>query len=53
MDDQMCPLCGKRYAEDWQFWLHCGASEKGYLPDCGLGAQRKATRNDGDDAEAA
>lgn len=51
MDEKFtCPLeCGASYTEEWQFGLHCYASEKGILPTCGRGKERKAKAN----AEAA
>ncbi|QDK03845.1 hypothetical protein SEA_LEWAN_47 [Mycobacterium phage Lewan] len=46
-----CPLeCGASYSEEYQLHLHEYASEKGILPTCGRGAERKARYAGGDHA---
>ncbi|ALA06560.1 hypothetical protein SEA_LUMOS_44 [Mycobacterium phage Lumos] len=38
-----CELnCGASYTEEYQLHLHHYASEKGILPTCGKGRERKA-----------
>lgn len=55
MAKHKCPLeCGASYTEEYQLHLHCYASEKGILPTCGRGAERKARYDErGDRTEAA
>lgn len=50
-ENNTCPLCGKRYSQDYQFGLHCWASEKGFLPDCGRGTERRVYDSDSEAAQ--